>query len=29
MQDQEKEDILHDKLGVKEYDNLFKGQLIK
>ena len=24
-QDQEKEDILHDKLGIKEYDDPFKG----
>ena len=26
---QDQEDILHDKLGVKEYDNPFKGQLVK
>lgn len=25
IQDQEKEDILHDKLGIKEYDDPFKG----
>ena len=25
IQDQEKEDILHDKLGIKEYNNPFKG----
>ena len=25
IQDQEKEDILHDKLGIKEYDDHFKG----
>ena len=29
IQDQEKEDILHDKLGIKEYDDPFKGQLVK
>ncbi len=26
---QDQEDILHDKLGVKKYDNPFKGQLVK
>ena len=25
IQDREKEDILHDKLGIKEYDDPFKG----
>ena len=25
IQDQEKEDILHDKLGIKEYNDPFKG----
>ena len=25
IQEQEKEDILHDKLGIKEYDDPFKG----
>ena len=25
IQDQEKEDVLHDKLGIKEYDDPFKG----